>query len=130
MVALEASKPFRNLSRIELEALRRIAQERSYPPGTLIFKEGDSGDGIYVVNDGAVEISVAINQNLRRVFAKIGPGEIFGEMAVLEFKPRSATAVSAAQTQAYLIPRNELLLMLERTPVLSMELLRDQPAAP
>lgn len=125
MVSLEASKPFRNLSRIELDALRQIAQERSYPSGAEIFKEGDSGDGIYIVKDGAVEISVAMNQNVRRVFAKISPGEIFGEMAVLEFKPRSATAVAAAQTQVYFIPRDELLLTLERSPVLSLELLRE-----
>lgn len=125
MVALEASKTFRNLSRIELDALRQIAQERSYPSGAQIFKEGDSGDGIYVVKDGAVEISVAMNQNARRAFAKINPGEIFGEMAVLEFKPRSATAVAASPTQVYFIPRNELLLMLERSPALSLELLRE-----
>lgn len=125
MVLLEASKPFRNLSRIELEVLRRIAQERNYSPGAHIFKEGDNGDGIYVVKEGVVEISVAINQTVRRVFAKISPGEIFGEMAVLEFKPRSATAIAAVQTQAYFIPRNELLLMVERSPVLSLELLRE-----
>src|SRR5579862_9443932 len=125
MVPLEASKPFRNLSRIELDALRQIAQERSFPPGAQIFKEGDSGDGIYVVKDGAVEISVGISQNVRRIFAKIDPGEIFGEMAVLEFKPRSASAVAAAPTRAYFIPRNELLVMLERSPVLSLELLRE-----
>src|SRR5262249_40850956 len=58
-------------------------------------------------------------------FAKISPGEIFGEMAVLEFKPRSATAVAAVPTQVYFIPRNELLVMLERSPTLSLELLRE-----
>ena len=125
MVALEASKPFRNLSTIELDALRKIAQERSYPSSAQIFKEGDSGDGIYVVKDGVVEISLEVNQNARRVFAKINPGEMFGEMAVVEFKPRSATAVAASQTQVYFIPRNELLIMLERSPALSLELLRE-----
>jgi len=125
MVALNASKPFRNLSPIEQEALRGIAQVRSYPPGAQIFKEGDSGDGIYVVKDGEVEISVAMNENIRRTFAKIGPGEIFGEMAVLEFKPRSATATAAVQTEAYFIPRNELLGMLGHSPELSLELLRE-----
>jgi signal transduction histidine kinase len=125
MVALESSKLFQNLSRIELDALHQIAQERSYLPGAQIFKEGDAGDGIYVVKEGVVEISVAMNQNVRRIFAKISPGEIFGEMAVLEFKPRSATAISAAQTQVYFIPRNELLLLLEKSPLLSLELLRE-----
>jgi signal transduction histidine kinase len=50
---------------------------------------------------------------------------MFGEMAVVEFKPRSATATAAAPTQVYFIPRDELLVMLERSPMLSLELLRE-----
>jgi signal transduction histidine kinase len=125
MVALEASKPFRNLSTIELDALRKIAQERSYPSGAQIFKEGDSGDGIYVVREGRVEICLAMTENVHRVFANINPGEIFGEMAVVEFKPRSATAVAAVPTQVYFIPRDALLAMLDRSPTLSLQLLRE-----
>ena len=69
MAGLEASKPFRNLNPIEQEALRKIAVERSFSAGQQIFKEGDSGDGIYVVKEGAVEISVAMSQNVRRTFS-------------------------------------------------------------
>lgn len=125
MVALEACKPFRNLSKIELDALRNIAQERSYPSGAEIFKEGDGGDGIYVVREGRVEICLAMAENVHRVFANINPGEIFGEMAVVEFKPRSASAVAAVPTQVYFIPRNDLLAMLDRSPTLSLEMLRE-----
>jgi signal transduction histidine kinase len=122
---LAASKPFRNLNPLEQEALRKIAVERSYAAGEEIFKEGDSGDGIYAIKDGAVEISVEMSPNVRRTFAKIGPGEIFGEMAVLELKPRSATATASVPTQVYFIPRDGLLLMLESSPALSLELLRE-----
>jgi signal transduction histidine kinase len=125
MGALETSKPFRHLNAAEQETLRKIALERSFSAGQEIFKEGDNGDGIYVVKEGLVEISLALGQNVRRVFAKLGPGEIFGEMAVVELKPRSATATAAGTTQVYFIPRNELLLMLERSPTLSLELLRE-----
>jgi signal transduction histidine kinase len=125
MVTLEASKPFRNLSPAELQALRRIAQERTCSAGEEIFKEGDAGDGVYVVKDGLVEISVRIAETVERVFAQLGPGELFGEMAVLEFKPRSATAKAARDSTVYFIPRNELLVMVERSPVLSLELLRE-----
>src|SRR6266498_959078 len=103
MVALEASKPFRNLSRTELDILRQIAKERNISAHQIIFKEGDSGDGIYIVKDGLVEISVAMEKNVRRVFAELGPGEMFGEMAVLELKPRSATATAATETKVYFI---------------------------
>jgi signal transduction histidine kinase len=125
MGVLADSKPFRSLKPAEQEALRKIALERNYSAGQQIFKEGDSGDGIYVVKDGSVEISLPLSQNVRRVFAKLGPGEIFGEMAVVELKPRSATATAATNTQVYFIPRNELLGMLEDSPTLSLELLRE-----
>ena len=125
MASLEASKPFRNLNPLEQEALRKIAVEHTFLAGQQIFKEGDSGDGIYIVKEGTVEISVAMNQNVRRTFAKLGPGEMFGEMAVLELKPRSASAIAATQTEVYFIPREELLLMLGDSPALSLELLRD-----
>ena len=125
MGALDASKPFRNLKPIEQEALRKIALERNFSAGQQIFKEGDSGDGIYVVKEGSVEISVAMSPTVRRTFAKLGPGDIFGEMAVLELKPRSATVTATTNTEVYFIPRNELLLMLESSPALSLELLRE-----
>ena len=125
MASLETSKPFRNLSPAEQQALRKIALERSFSAGEQIFKEGDTGDGIYVVKEGSVEISMAINQNVRRTFAKLGPGEMFGEMAVLELKPRSANAIAATPTQVFFIPREELLLMLGDSPALSLQFLRE-----
>ena len=72
----QESKPFRNLSATEQDALRKIAIERTFAAGDQIFKEGDAGDGIYVVKEGSVEISAAISQNVRRAFAKLGPGEM------------------------------------------------------
>jgi signal transduction histidine kinase len=125
MGALEASKLFRNLNPVEQQALRKIAVEKYFSAGDQIFKEGDAGDGIYIVKDGTVEISVVVSQNVQRGFAKFGPGEMFGEMAVLEFKPRTATAMAATDTKVYFIPREELLIMLGDSPALSLELLRE-----
>ena len=68
MASLEACKPFRNLNPTEQAALRKIAVERSFSAGEQIFGEGDSGDGIYALKEGAVEISVAMSQNVRRSF--------------------------------------------------------------
>jgi signal transduction histidine kinase len=125
MVMLEASKPFRLLGSAELNALRQIARERKVPAGQDVFKEGDRGDGIYVVKDGLVEITVNVTPNNRRLFAQLGPGELFGEMAVLELKPRSATATAAKESVVYFIPRDELLAMVGRSPTLALELLRE-----
>src|SRR5262245_37355922 len=125
MVTIESCKLFRRLNASELTALRQIARERTFSAGQDIFKEGDNGDGIYLVKDGQVEISVRISTDNRRVFAQIGPGELFGEMAVVELKPRSATATAAKDTVVYFIPRDELLVMVERSATLSLDLLRE-----
>ena len=125
MVTLETSRPFHCLGPADADALRQIAREHRFAAGSEIFKEGDSGDGIYVVKDGLVEISAEIARDARRVFAQLGPGEMFGEMAVLELKPRSATVTTVEDTVVYFIPRDELLAMLECSPKLSLEMLRE-----
>lgn len=125
MVTLESSPPFRMLDAADLAALGKIAQERTYSSGEQIFQEGDRGDGVYLVKSGRIEISVGVTRNERRAFAQIAPGELFGEMAVLELKPRSATATAAEDSAVYFFPRNELLAMVERSPLLAMQFLRE-----
>lgn len=125
MVTLEDSRLFQTLNTAELNALNRIASERRFSSGQKIFEEGDSGDGVYVVKDGLVEISTKVADQDRRVFGEIVPGEMFGEMAVLEYKPRSATAAAAEDSTVYFIPRDELLLMVERCPLLALQFLRE-----
>lgn len=125
MVTLECSKPFRNLTPAELSSLRRIAQELPFSKGQEIFKEGAPGDGVYVLKQGRVEILTRAASGEQHVFASIAPGELFGEMAVLELKPRSATAIACEDSVAHFIPREELLNLIGQSPMLAMELLRE-----
>jgi signal transduction histidine kinase len=125
MVTLASSKPFRLLAPGEQQALERIARRQTFAAGSEIFREGDPGDGVYVVADGLVEISTRTANDQRRVFAEVEPGEMFGEMAVIEVKPRSATATAARESVVYFIARDELLQMIERSPALAMEMLRE-----
>jgi len=108
----------------ERMALERIAAEQSYTKAQTIFREGDAGNGVYVVKQGCVEICSTAVDSEHRVFAEVPPGEMFGEMAVLEVKPRSATARAREDCVVYFIPRDELLLQIERSPLLALELLR------
>src|SRR5450755_2117873 len=103
MVGLESIALFRNLSPEELHALRLIAQEQHFAAGSEIFCEGAPGDGVYFVKEGLVEISGLVGGNTRRVFSQLGTGEIFGEMAVIEQKPRSAIAMALVDTRVYFI---------------------------
>ena len=125
MASLNESKLFSALQAEELDFLRAAAEERSYPAEAAIFQEGDEGDGIYVVGEGEVRISALITQNERRVLTRVGAGDFFGEMAVLDSEPRSATATAERQTLAWFIPREKLLELLERSPRLAVSLVRE-----
>ena len=125
LVTLEASEVFRTLAPDEIKAVRGIAQECSFAAGQEIFKEGDAGDGLYLVKLGAVEISGLLTDNARHVFSEAGPGELFGEMAVLGNKPRSATATARRPTEVYFFARDQMLSLVERCPALALNLFRE-----
>jgi len=122
---LGATDLFRNLDAPELEALRKITQERAYPAGTRIFTENEPGDGVYVIRDGSVEIAHLVGERALCVFSKFGPGDFFGEMSVIDELPRSATTTAVKDTSAYFIPRDEMAALLRRSPELSFKLLRE-----
>ena len=113
---------FRQLNRNELQALRLITQERQFTAGQDIFLEGAPGDGVYFVKSGLVEISAGKGE--RHVFSRLGPGEIFGEMAVIELRPRSANASAVPATEVFFLPRGEMLSFIEHSPGLAFALLQ------
>ena len=121
-MTLETIPLLRQLNRSELAALRLIAQERQFAAGQEIFQEGAPGTGVYFVKAGLVEISAG--QGERHVFSRLGPGEIFGEMAIIEHRPRSATAAAAQASEVYFLPRGEMLSFLEHSPGLAFALLQ------
>ena len=84
--------------------------------GSEIFKEGDDGDGMYMLKEGSVEISVLFSSQSPHVFARVRPGEIFGEMAVIDEKPRSASAVAKAPSTVYFMPSRDVQPLIARSP--------------
>lgn len=125
MPGLEQSRLFHSLNEAELRALRETSVEREYPAEQAIFLEGDRGDGIYVVKEGLVRISAVVSQGERRVLGRIAPGDFFGEMAVLDNDPRSASATADQPTKVWFIGREALLRMIESSPRLAVSLVRE-----
>jgi signal transduction histidine kinase len=125
VIPLESTKLFNSLAPKEMERVRQAVREISFAPGNEIFREGDPGDGLYIVKSGLVQISSVLNHGDRVVLARLGAGEIFGEMAVLDQNPRSATALAENATELYFIPRDELLQIIECIPRLSAFFVRE-----
>lgn len=125
MVPLESSKLFSCLLPAEFNSLQAVTREMTFGRGEEIFKEGDTGDGLYIVKSGLVQISAAISQTERHIFSRVLPGDLFGEMAVLDSQPRSACATAENETEVYFIPRDRFMVMLEVSPRLSISLMQE-----
>ena len=108
-----------------MQSLEQTAEMRAYKPRDVIFQEGDPGDGIYVVVEGEVQVSTLVSETERRVLTSVEPGDFFGEMAILDDRPRSATAQAELDTKVYFLHRDDLLKLLEHSPKLAVCLLRE-----
>jgi len=82
-----------------------IANRRTYGPGDIILREGDSGDSFYLIEKGSFEIYKKGPNGQKIVIGKIPAGGIFGEMAVIDDKPRMASAAAIEPTVCRVIPR-------------------------
>ncbi|MCX8007931.1 MAG: cyclic nucleotide-binding domain-containing protein [Coriobacteriia bacterium] len=91
--------------------------------GETVFEEGSEGDRMYVVLRGAVRIKKR-GTVVDTVVGEIGPGEMFGESAILEERPRSATAVAVGETELASYDRREFLEALRNDPELALAAMR------
>ncbi len=82
-------KPYADTSTFNMDTGQFI---RSYPKGTMLFAEGESGPELYIIQKGSIRITKIVNDN-EVILALLKAGDIFGEMALLENKPRSASAI-------------------------------------
>src|SRR6266404_5537098 len=125
MVVLKTSRLFGGMLAAELEALEHTAQLKAYKAGRNIFQEGDPGDGLYLILEGKVQITCLLGQDQRVVLSRLGDGDFFGEMAVLDNQPRSATATAETDTKIYFLLSDDLHKILACSPVLAVNLVRE-----
>ena len=96
---------------------------RTYPEGSVLFREGDLGDEMYIIHSGKVEISREL-RGRRAVLAVLGPGDFFGEMAILNNRPRSATAICLERSQLLVIDRDTFLKLLRANADIAMSMIQ------
>jgi CRP/FNR family transcriptional regulator, cyclic AMP receptor protein len=110
--------------------LQRSGEVEEYPAGSAIFSEGDEADRMYVISEGAVALS--INGD---VVETLSPGGLFGEMAVIDREPRSASAVAESDATLVAIDKRRFWFLVQETPyfaeivmrVMSHRLRRESP---
>lgn len=97
---------FSGLKTPALELVARIATEETHKRGEKIFRHGDPGDKLYLILEGKVRISREIPGMGEEALAVLGPGQIFGEMALLDESPRSADANVHDTCRVLAVPRD------------------------
>jgi CRP/FNR family transcriptional regulator, cyclic AMP receptor protein len=107
---------FRGLSEARRAELVARAHVRSYGRGDTIFVMGDEGDRLMAVLDGRVRISVTSPDGREMVLAILGAGEVFGEIAVLDGRERTADATAHTACTLAVVDRRDVLALLEREP--------------
>lgn len=95
------------LSSDELMALAAFSKEKTFKAGSVIFREGDSGDEMYIVLSGKIMISKYIQGIGEEALAFLGPGDFFGEMSLIDGKPRSADARAHEGPVSVIVLRDE-----------------------
>jgi CRP/FNR family transcriptional regulator, cyclic AMP receptor protein len=95
------------------------APVRGYKAGDVIFKEGDPAEEFFVIKTGSVEIRLG-----NRLLATLPERSIFGEMALIDHGPRSATAVAATDATIVPVGEKQFLFLVSRTPYFALNVMR------
>ena len=102
---------------------RQTESEWSLPDGAYLFREGEAGNEMFVIQEGQVRISTRAGEE-EIVLATLGRGEFLGEMSLLEGLPRSADARAVGPTQVLVIGQGGLLMRIRRDPTFAFELMK------
>ncbi len=107
----------------ELRELSSHLEERSFVAGQTIFKAGDPGGEMHVVLSGNVELFIVDSQGNRASVGVVEPGEMFGELSLLDGEPRSASAIAIESTRTSVIDRDDLKLLFGKRPEAALDIL-------
>ena len=117
-------KLFELLDDNELAELAAVIDSKKTAAGEIIFHAGDLGDALYVVKSGEVELYVKDTAGQKIVLTVAGKHDLFGELSMLDARPRSATsAASLIDTELLLLDRDDLLLLFKKQPDAALNML-------
>ena len=121
--ALRSVPLFSSLDDQATAALRSLLKVRQLPAGSPIFKMGDAGDAMYLIEGGRVRISVYDADRNSVTLAELARGDFFGEMAILDDKPRSADASAIENARVLVLSRNDFHSFVRQEPNVALKML-------
>lgn len=123
--ALKNSPLFEGVSDAEIESLESLFEEKRIPEGKTVFVENMPGESLYLIEQGTIKISKMLAESDEKILVILGPDDFFGEMAILERTPRSATARVAEDASLLSLQRKDFEALCEGSPKLGLKLMRN-----
>ncbi len=121
--ALLASELFQAMRPAELDAILALASERRYRRGQTIYQKGDNGSSMMAVLRGRVRVSSVSSEGKEVTLNVINPGEVVGEIALLDGQPRSADCTAVDDTLLLVVERRQFLPYLQANPDLALRVI-------
>jgi CRP/FNR family cyclic AMP-dependent transcriptional regulator len=98
---------FSELSEPDIAALARLTSRRTCPKDTVVFFENEEGDSFFCIVAGRIKVTILGDDGREVILSVLGRGDFFGEMALLDNEPRSATAIAVEDTELLSLHRND-----------------------
>jgi len=115
---------FAGLESSDLHRLARILVPRQYEAGEVIIKEGDEAVGFFVISSGKVRVVKDLGADKEQTLATLTPGEFFGETALLDGYPRTASVEAVEKTECLALTRWDFMSELKGSPTIAVEIVR------
>jgi len=122
--ALTTIPLFSNMQHENLQMLSSQIQLHKYKKNSIIITEGERSDSLYIVNQGKIKIYISDEEGKEILLRVLGPGEYFGELAVLDQKPRSASAITLCDSNLSVITSKDFKQCLQNNPEVAVNLLQ------
>ena len=125
LTVLRALPIFEMLDDECLRPLTLVSMLRHIPRHTVVLHAGDSTDNIYFVLSGALKVQISDEEGREVILSMLGPGELFGEMGVLDDHPRSATVLAVESSEVVVIGKEDFKQCLVENPDVSLFIMRN-----
>ena len=115
---------FSGMTQENLALLSGRLQHKEYSRNCLVIAEGELSDSLYIINKGQIKIFISDDEGQEMILNTLGPGEYFGELAIIDQQPRSASAMAVCDTTLSVVSSNSLTDCLKQHPEMAIKLLQ------
>ena len=123
-MALKAVPFFQQLSEKELDVVRSVAVEKSYPKNAVVLTEGEMGDSLYMVESGKVKVFIGDEEGREITLKMLGPGAFFGELSMIDKQARSASVTTTEASTFLVLSHAAFERCIEKAPMIANMVMR------